>query len=786
MNKKGSFLIELLIAMALFTIMASLTSAYFFKFLREKSKTETYIKNQNVDKLLDHFFENEENCTETLNGLSHGDSLLELKLRSKPTQLVEFFQDLLNRQKIKNVRLLVEPLKGEYGLATVSYEKEALDLATQTVKGWTNKEISIFVSLNEDNSILACFINGLVASQCKGDYKNVIFYNESSLVPVLYNLVEEPQKHGTEYKTTMSQIYNESAGTGVQCQAHLYCDQGEWINSISCYNSCQDTVWSLGEDKFQLVASKKCQSGEVKQVLGPGQLSCKKRKVSRKKWCDSQAVPTPYNFDLSDYCNHIKSANPNWQSVYSLEVRNICNGSRKYTRNEDFVLPSVDFGKLIKVSKPIKIKKLNSSSLADMEIGQVSLYARCEYTGFFSLLGLTEDGHANINVTTKKAKSQRGRKKVKKSLGGISADICLAQYITENVSQNSHLLCDVNEKIKICHPENPSFCPEERRISDLYSTRQSLFNSHLPQGLPIRFFYNYSENDPAKSFSAFYTAMCDKIGFCSSSNCLPEKSFGSSFRVIKAQSHCGGEKPQLDLIFVIDNSGSMGDDQNALHKNLHVFLDQFLTPDLNLDYNIAVLDTEKGHGLFGGNYLCRDCKSSRGQKENIGTTKRLLKERIKTGVYGGREYSLRRVMRLYSIDPNFFRKNASLVIFFLTDEEDQDYENGKTSIVPQFMSFLTGALNKDMKKVIIYLGSYLNSATCKLESQAGLELMYNSARSKGAYTDQLDLCDSDWKDELRDFGQQIRNSLLQNAPLDSSYDFSKVDKKNTYKDLECN
>ena len=784
MNKKGSFLVELLIAISLFTSLTMITSAYFLKFLKEKKKIEVYIKNQNIDELMEHFFEDENNCTESLKGLSHTDSLLELKLQSKPSQTVEFYQDLLNSQKIKKVRVLIEPLKNQYGLATVNYETEKLDSNTKAVSGFIQRDLPVFVSLDEDNSILACHINGLVTNQCKGDYKNVIFYNESGLVPVLYNLVEEAQKHGTEYKTTMSQIYNEATDTGVQCQSHLYCDSGEWVSSVSCYNSCQDTVWSLGDDKFQSINNKKCQPGEIAVQLGSGQMICKKNQNSRKKWCSSQFVSVPYQFDLGDYCSKITST-ANWQNTYSSHIANICNGSKRWGQNTGgLTLPSASFGKIVKVSKPIKIKKLKGAPLADMEIGQVSLYARCEYTGFFSLLGLTEDVHSNITLSGD-FENQKGRKKTTQVIGAVSQNICSAEYITKNVSQNQKYLCGVNQKVKMCHPENPGFCPEERRISDLYSTRPPAFNTHIPQGLPIRFFYSYSENDPAKSFSAFYTAMCDKRNFCGT-GCLPEKSSGSNFRMIKAQSHCGGEQPQLDLIFVVDSSGSMGDDQAKLHNNLGVFLDQFLTPDLNLDYNIAVLDTEKNNTLFGGNYLCRDCNSPRGQKENIGTTRAILKERMKTGTYGGKEYSLRRVIDLQRWDSLFFRKNASLAIFFLTDEEDQDYENGRTSIVSQFISFLENTLNKDMKKVLIYLGSYLGSSTCSLESQAGLDLMYNRAGAKGAYTGKLDLCDPDWTDELRDFGQQIRNSLLQNTPLNSNYDFSKVDKKGLYKNLKCN
>ena len=49
MNKKGIFLIEILVAMSLFAALTMLTSAHFLKFLNEKKKIETYIKNENMD-----------------------------------------------------------------------------------------------------------------------------------------------------------------------------------------------------------------------------------------------------------------------------------------------------------------------------------------------------------------------------------------------------------------------------------------------------------------------------------------------------------------------------------------------------------------------------------------------------------------------------------------------------------------------------------------------------------------------------------------------------------------
>ena len=664
------------------------------------------------------------------------------------------------------------------------------------------------MSLDEDNNISECFINGLTASQCAGDYKNVVFYNESSLVPVLYNIIKEPQKHGTEYKTTMSQIYGEDDNTGVQCDSYLYCDQGEWVSSVSCYNSCQDTVWSLGNNKFDPVLSQNCQPGETKVVLGPGQLLCQASKTNRKKWCSSQIVSVPYTFNLAKYCAEIRS-HSNWKSKYSNILNSICdeNRVRKNFENSALIeLPASNFGKTVKIPMSIEVQELRGSP-DSIEIGQVSLYARCEYTGFFSLLALTEDAHKILDVGDGYFKNERGRKKEFQWINGVRKQVCSAQYITQNTERKQDFSCHVNEKIKICHPDRSGFCPEEKRISDFYSNRQPAFQEYIPQGLPIRFFYSYSDKDPDRSFSAFYTAMCDKKGFCSSSNCRPERSFGSYFRVVKAQPHCGGEMPQLDLIFVIDSSGSMEDEQRTLSENLSDFFDQFLLPELNIDYNIAVIDTELGDGqtLEGGNFLCRECNFSNSREASISQTKSILKSRVKVGASGGKEYSFQPVYDLKGIAPYFFRKNAVLAVFFLTDEDDQDYRgryqnydadgSGNTHAPRQFINFLKNNLNKDVtQQVLLYMGlndgaserKYGGSCSSGTEP-IGMRELLSIARTEGIpYAGELDLCDGDWADDLKDFGQQIRSSLLQRTPLNAGHDFSKLDKKAVYNNLQCN
>ena len=784
LNKRGVFLIEILIATALFSMMTAVMTNYFFKFLGEKKKIENYIKNENVDELLKHFFQNEANCTASLKDLVNNSDLKELKLHSKPGQSVKFYQPLLDDKKIQNVKVEVKNLKEQYGLAIVSYETKVLDLTTsESTADFAKKEIPIFVSLNEDESISACLINTSLASKCQGDYKNVVFYNESNIVPVLYNLIDKPKKHGTEYKTTMNQIYNEELNIGVQCKSQLYCDRGEWVSSVSCYNSCQDTVWTLGDDKFTSVSEKKCQPRDKTEVLGTGQILCKKNKVSRKKWCSSQNVKIDYNFNMSDYCDDIKSQ-ANWKDTYSLELNEICDTHlvKEYRESAGnlkvLTLPASNFGQMRKVSYPVRIKKLKSDLDADFEIGRVSLFARCEYSGFFSILGMTEDSHSNINPS-KGHTNQSGRD-----------NKCKVKHITENSYKNNMYLCPLNQKLKICHPSDPdphSKTCVTKTVSELYPNLSDPFKRYLPQGLPIRFFYSYSSGKKDENFSAFYTAMCDKQNFCSSSNCLPQQSSGSNFRIIKAQEHCGIDSPQLDLVFVIDSSGSMGDEQAKLHANLNGFLDQFLTPDLNVDYNIAVMDTEYGNGLFGGTYLCKDCNSPKGQKVSIAEAKSILSNRMKVGTYGGREYSLIKPIQLHGIDPNFFRRNSSLVIFFITDEQDEHSKRGYDSST-WFISFLKNTLKKDMKKVLIYLG--INYDTCGPADGKYTDLIdvVDFISNKG-YTDKLNICSNSgnkWTGKLEDLGQKIRNSLLQNTPLNTNYDFSKVDKKDKYEGLQCN
>ncbi len=56
----------------------------------------------------------------------------------------------------------------------------------------------------------------------------------------------------------------------------------------------------------------------------------------------------------------------------------------------------------------------------------------------------------------------------------------------------------------------------------------------------------------------------------------------------------------VDILFVIDNSGSMGEEQANLAANFQAFIQKLEDPDVQANYRIAVTTTDNGNPLCGG------------------------------------------------------------------------------------------------------------------------------------------------------------------------------------------
>jgi hypothetical protein len=139
------------------------------------------------------------------------------------------------------------------------------------------------------------------------------------------------------------------------------------------------------------------------------------------------------------------------------------------------------------------------------------------------------------------------------------------------------------------------------------------------------------------------------------------------------QSSEGNEK--VDILWVVDDSGSMGDEQSALAFNFNAFILDFLNKDIDFQMGITTTDgTSRGDGKWRGHYKHL---TSTAAAENEEKFLRDFKRTVKVGTRGSpREMGLHtglRFLQRYADRKSvpFLRDDAYLVVVILSDEEDQ-------------------------------------------------------------------------------------------------------------------
>ena len=129
---------------------------------------------------------------------------------------------------------------------------------------------------------------------------------------------------------------------------------------------------------------------------------------------------------------------------------------------------------------------------------------------------------------------------------------------------------------------------------------------------------------------------------------------------------------KLDIVWVIDDSGSMSDEQDALGRNFSAFIDDFITKDVDFKMGITTTDTRSGYNgvMKAGS---EEKLTSAKAKENEAQFKLDFKNLVKVGTKGsGNERGLQAskdFMDRYV--SSFVRPDAYLAIVIVSDEEDQ-------------------------------------------------------------------------------------------------------------------
>jgi hypothetical protein len=132
---------------------------------------------------------------------------------------------------------------------------------------------------------------------------------------------------------------------------------------------------------------------------------------------------------------------------------------------------------------------------------------------------------------------------------------------------------------------------------------------------------------------------------------------------------------KVDILWVIDNSGSMREEQQALADNFDTFIRDFITKEIDFKMAITTTDPRSSHN---GNVIGNpDNLTSEAAADDEAKFLNDFSNNVQVGINGsGNERGLQTSASFMTKYPSFVRDDALLVVVYLSDEEDQ---SGNTS-----------------------------------------------------------------------------------------------------------
>ena len=224
--------------------------------------------------------------------------------------------------------------------------------------------------------------------------------------------------------------------------------------------------------------------------------------------------------------------------------------------------------------------------------------------------------------------------------------------------------------------------------------------------------------------------------------------------------------PSVDVLFTVDNSESMAEEQASLAANFGGFMDLFL--DSETDYHLGLVATDMDDPQHGGrlvpdaggslfidsSYSREEALASFADRADLGTAGARLEEGL------GAAYA---AIELLGDTENagFYRPEAYLALVVISDEDD--YSSGIT--VTGFKDWL-GGLKSDLDKVTF---SAVVSTDEACPEEPGLDYIDVAENFSGVVAS---ICDTDWDGVVSDLGLAAaglqREFFLSEIPVESS------------------
>ncbi len=159
------------------------------------------------------------------------------------------------------------------------------------------------------------------------------------------------------------------------------------------------------------------------------------------------------------------------------------------------------------------------------------------------------------------------------------------------------------------------------------------------------------------------------------------------------------QENKIDLLWVIDDSGSMKNEQEAIADNFNQFIKHFVAQDIDFRMNIVTTDTLNSPGE--PDWRLDDTLTSEFHAQDPSTFFANFERAVQVGVNGHHvEKGLEAAQIFFDkYSQEFFRENSHTAIIYVSDEEDQSGDS-VVSYVEHAQSFLKNKTELQMHAIV--------------------------------------------------------------------------------------
>jgi hypothetical protein len=224
------------------------------------------------------------------------------------------------------------------------------------------------------------------------------------------------------------------------------------------------------------------------------------------------------------------------------------------------------------------------------------------------------------------------------------------------------------------------------------------------------------------------------------------------------------ETKKLDIMWIIDNSGSMADEQTALGDNFDSFITQFINMDVDFKMGITTTDTssdtKKGKLVKDSDTKLTSAKAAANPNQFMSDFKNMVQVGIDGSGYEKGLAASEGFMEKYAA--SFIRPDAYLAVVVLSDEEDQS-----PKAVKAYTDFLQ-SFKANAGLVKVYSIVNVNDVNTGGNTIGHIRYQEASERTSGVVANIMD----DFADVLLNMGESLVNLLdsfaLAGKPVDGT------------------